>query len=169
MKSRYKNINGSISEALVWLIIAIAIVAVIPSSCYYFPKYRVYKNELRGKASLKEAECSKQIAVEQARAEEQSALLLAEARITRAQATNKALRIEAEGEAAREVIRAEGAAKSNSILGESLKNNEEYLRYLWITGLHDGSGERIYIPTEAGMPILEAGELSNKNSPKKQE
>ncbi|RZF83206.1 hypothetical protein EXT46_07105 [Pseudoalteromonas sp. CO325X] len=54
--------------------------------------------------------------------------------------------------------RAKAAAQANKIIGESLKGNEEYLRYVWIKGLQDGSGERIYIPTEAGLPILEAGE-----------
>ncbi|UCF13227.1 MAG: hypothetical protein JSW06_02940 [Thermoplasmatales archaeon] len=39
---------------------------------------------------------------------------------------------------------------------ESLKQNEAYLRYLWIQGLHDGSSEVIYIPTEANLPILES-------------
>ena len=28
-------------------------------------------------------------------------------------------------------------------------------------GLQEGKGERIYIPTEAGMPILEAGKAKN--------
>ncbi len=34
-----------------------------------------------------------------------------------------------------EVIRAEGVAKANKIIGDSLKDNEGYLRYLWIQGL----------------------------------
>jgi hypothetical protein len=57
-----------------------------------------------------------------------------------------------------EVERAKGVAEANTIIGESLKGEigEAYLRYLWIEGLKDSSGERIYIPTEAGMPILEA-------------
>ena len=47
--------------------------------------------------------------------------------------------------------------EANEIIGESLKENEEYLKYLWVKGLQDGSSEVIYIPTEANMPILEAG------------
>ncbi len=69
----------------------------------------------------------------------------AETKVTIARAESKA-----------EVERAKGAAEANRIIGESLKGNESYLRYLWITGLKDGNGERIYIPTEAGIPILEA-------------
>lgn len=56
-----------------------------------------------------------------------------------------------------EIERSKGVAKANTIIGDSLKGNEAYLRYLWIQGLQDGSSEVIYIPTEAGLPILEAG------------
>ena len=56
-------------------------------------------------------------------------------------------------------MQAKAAVKANRIIGESLKNNEAYLRCIWVKGLQDGSGERIYIPTEAGLPLLEAGTL----------
>ncbi|MGE9268087.1 MAG: hypothetical protein ACQKBY_08315 [Verrucomicrobiales bacterium] len=126
-------------------------------SCMYgYPKYRVYKQALRGEAALREAEWEKKILIEQAVAEEQAAMKQAEARITLAQAENEAMKIKAEGEAERELMRAKATAEANQILGESLKENEAYLRYLWITNM-DGEGERIYIPTEAGMPILEVG------------
>ena len=38
-----------------------------------------------------------------------------------------------------------------------LKENEAYLRYLWIQNLESGSNSVVYVPTEAGLPILEAG------------
>lgn len=45
----------------------------------------------------------------------------------------------------------------NKIIGESLKNNEAYLRYLWINDLGNNAGKTVvYIPTEANLPILEA-------------
>ena len=50
--------------------------------------------------------------------------------------------------------------KANEIIGNSLKDNDAYLRYLWIKGLHDGSSEVIYIPTEANLPILEATRIT---------
>jgi regulator of protease activity HflC (stomatin/prohibitin superfamily) len=53
-----------------------------------------------------------------------------------------------------EVARAEGVAKSNLIIAESL--SEKYLRYRWIEGLQKGSAQIVYVPTEANMPILEA-------------
>lgn len=100
------------------------------------PKYLIYRQTLRGEANLREQEWSKKILIEQAKAEKESAILKAEA----------------------EVARAKGVAEANQIIGESLKNNEGYLRYLWINNLQQGEGkEVIYIPTEAGLPILEAG------------
>jgi len=98
------------------------------------PVYNVWQQEQNGKADLAEAEYSKQIAVEESKATLESATLLAKA----------------------EVERAKGVAEANEIIGSSLKDNEAYLRYLWIIGLQDGSSEVIYIPTEANLPILEA-------------
>lgn len=99
------------------------------------PKYDVYRKTLSGEAKLREAEYTRKIAIEEAKAAKEAAKSLAEA----------------------EVERAQGVAEANKIIGESLRENEAYLRYLWIQGLHDGSSEVIYIPTEANLPILEAG------------
>lgn len=59
-----------------------------------------------------------------------------------------------------EVARARGVAEANEIIGKSLQQNENYLKYLWITSLKDGKNELIYVPTEAQIPILEASRLS---------
>lgn len=53
-----------------------------------------------------------------------------------------------------EIERAKGVSEANKIIAEGLKNNEEYLRYLWIQKLDETSV--IYVPTEANLPILEA-------------
>ena len=100
-----------------------------------YKEYKVWSREKDGQASLAEAEWSKKIAVEEAKAKLDSAKL----------------------EALAEVERAKGVAEANKIIGDSLKNNDAYLRYLWINGLHDGNSEIIYVPTEANLPILEAG------------
>ncbi len=42
------------------------------------------------------------------------------------------------------------------LLGDSLKDNEGYLRYLWIQGSQTNQMQTVYVPTEAGLPILEA-------------
>ncbi len=62
--------------------------------------------------------------------------------------------ISAEKDAEIEVARARGAAEANKIISGSI--TEEYIRYLWVQGLHDGTSEVIYVPTEANLPILEA-------------
>lgn len=55
-----------------------------------------------------------------------------------------------------EVERARGTAQANKIVANSI--TEPYLRYLYVNNLAKlGKGQVIYVPTEAGMPILEAG------------
>ena len=102
----------------------------------FIPPIRVYDQKMDGEAELAKANYSKQVAVQEAQAKLDSAKLLAQA----------------------EVERAKGVALANAIIGDSLKNNEAYLRWLYIEGLKEKSGDQvIYIPTEAGLPILEAG------------
>lgn len=96
--------------------------------------FMVWSKEMDGKAALAEAEWSKQVAIEEARAEKESAIFKAQA----------------------DVELAKGVALANEIIADGLKGNEEYLRYLWIENLQQ-EGQVIYVPTEAGLPILEAG------------
>lgn len=53
-----------------------------------------------------------------------------------------------------EVARAKGVAEANKIIADSI--SQQYIQYLWVQGLNDGSSEVIYVPTEANLPILEA-------------
>jgi hypothetical protein len=145
--------------SLVFLVVTF--IALVLLSLWAWPKYKVYKLEMNGVASLKEAQWSKQILIEEAKAREQAALMQAKARVTLAQAEGEAKIVQAKAEGQADIERAKAAAEANKIIGQSLKGNEEYLRYVWIKGLQDGNGERIYIPTEAGLPILEAGKASN--------
>jgi regulator of protease activity HflC (stomatin/prohibitin superfamily) len=108
---------------------------VAAGGCIGCPQYLVYHQRMEGEAELAKAEYTKKVLVQDAIARKESATALAEA----------------------EVIRANGVAAANKIIGDSLKNNEEYLRYMWIRGLEEGRNEVIYVPTEANLPILEAG------------
>ncbi len=54
-----------------------------------------------------------------------------------------------------EVARAQGIAKSNEIIAASISDN--YLRYKWIEGIKSNQQTVIYVPTEANLPIMEAG------------
>lgn len=109
-------------------------IAMLGGLIWGYANINVYVKELSGKAELREAEWSRQITVEEARAKLESAKLEAEA----------------------EIERAKGVAQSNEIIADGLKNNEEYLRYLYIQSLNDLDTQLIYVPTEAGLPILEA-------------
>lgn len=118
-----------------WLKIGWSIVIVVLLFMGIIPKYTVWQKGLAGKSKLKEAEWSRQIVIEEAKAKKESAKSLADA----------------------EIERARGVAEANNIIGNSLKDNEAYLRYLYIQGLQDKDNNIIYVPTEAGLPILEAG------------
>lgn len=151
----YQNRQALALGTLAFLMI-VGIITIL-LAFWAWPKYNVYKMELNGRAALKEAEWSKQILIEEAKAREAASLMQAKAKVILAEAEGKAKVVRAKAEGLADIERAKAAAEANRIIGESLKNNEEYLRYIWIKGLHEGKGERIYIPTEAGLPILEAG------------
>lgn len=105
------------------------------------PTYDVWQQGKVGEAALRRAEQDRQITIQEANAKAEAAKSLALA----------------------EVERARGVAEANKIIGEGLKGHEEYLRYLWIISLeHTASaGDKVvYVPTEANLPILEAGRLS---------
>ncbi|CAM1370409.1 putative membrane protein [Tenacibaculum litopenaei] len=124
----------------------IALMSITLTSCWQFNRDQAEKDaESKGRQILLEAESSKKAMIEEAKAENEAASLKAEAQVKIAKA-----------QAQVEIERAKGVAEANRIIGQSLKGNDEYLKYLMIQGLNEGKGERIYIPTEAGLPILEA-------------
>jgi regulator of protease activity HflC (stomatin/prohibitin superfamily) len=100
------------------------------------PKYFVYEQQMSGEAELAKATFNRQVKVREAEATKEASTLLAGA----------------------EVERAKGIAQANKIIGESLKDHKEYLNWLYIEALKDNKNAQvIYVPTEAGIPILEAG------------
>lgn len=101
------------------------------------PYINVWQQSMKGQAELAHAEYNRQIAICEAQAKKESAKSLSEA----------------------EVIRAEGVARANKIIGDSLEGNEGYLRYLWIQGLQTNQMQVVYVPTEANLPILESQRL----------
>lgn len=132
------------------LVVALAVVAmgflvVIMGAMWALPKYGVYRQQKRGEATLREAESSRQVAIEEAKAKLESAKLLGQA----------------------EVERAKGVAEANKIIGESLDGQDSYLRYLWIQSLENNNAPTIvYVPTEAGLPILEATRGAPERQPR---
>ena len=112
----------------------------------FHPIYSVWSAKKAGEAEYAQADQNRQITIVEAQAANEAATSKALATIKIAQA-----------EAQAEVERAKGVAQANAIIGDSLKGNEDYLRYLYITGLTGKASQIIYVPTEAGLPILEAG------------
>ena len=111
------------------LVIVVIVAVVIGAAMFLMPKYRVYSQELRGQAALAEARSSKQVQVEQARGELESSKLRAEA---------------------------------IKIIGTAAQEYPEYRNQEFIgafgEALREGQIEQIiYVPTEANIPILEAG------------
>lgn len=128
------NKKGTSGEViLLGLIVVVGLICIIAFWVVY-PLYNVWSQGLAGKAQLREAEWNRQIAIQEAEAELESAALKKES----------------------DIIRAEGIAEANKIISESL--TPEYIKWKWVEGLHDGSSEVIYVPTEASLPILEARE-----------
>lgn len=121
------------------LIGGVVFLGVIGSAIVY-PIYNVWASEKAGQAELAQATFNRQIAVQEAEAKKESAVKLAEA----------------------EVFRAEGVAKANKIIGDSLRQNDDYLRWLWITEVAGKDIDKtvVYIPTESNIPILEAGRVA---------
>ena len=87
---------------------------------------------MKGRAELAQAEQNRQIRIEEAKANLEAEKLNAEA----------------------EVVRARGAAEAIKIENGSL--TPTYIQYLWVRQQNSAANKVIYIPTEAGLPILEA-------------
>lgn len=126
-------------EGVLATIGAVFLLILVAFGMYGCPQYNVYQQRLTGEAELARAEYSRQIAVREAQAKLDSAAKLADA----------------------EIERARGVAAANKIIGDSLKGNEAYLRYLWINELGITKNSVIYVPTEANLPILEADRLNH--------
>jgi regulator of protease activity HflC (stomatin/prohibitin superfamily) len=118
----------------------VSFISVTTLAMWGCPRYDVYSRELTGKAELAQATSNRQIKVNEAQATEEASKHLAQA----------------------EIERAKGVAEANRIIGDSLKGNEDYLRYLWIHNLElaeEKGATIVYVPTEANLPILEATRL----------
>lgn len=118
-----------------YIVIAIvAVLAFVGIAMFGMPIYRVWSQEMRGKAQLAEAEQNRRIKVEEARANLEAEKLNAKAEIERAKGAAEAIKIE------------------NGTLTQT------YIQYLWVRNQNNLNEKTvIYIPTEANLPILEAG------------
>lgn len=133
-------------EGMLAFIASVFILALIAGGMYGCPRYEVYTKEMTGHAHFAEAESTRRI------------------KVLEAQAKLDAAKLEAQSD----VERAKGVAAANKIVVEGLGGPDNYLRWKYIQMLEDHgksvNREVIYIPTEAGMPIMEAGRLNAKKA-----
>lgn len=135
------NTSGNIIKVALSGAFAVAVVVASGlGSCAAYNSIRVWNAETAGEAELAQAGSNRRIAVLEAQAMMDSAKLKADA----------------------EIARAKGVAEANKIVANSLGGPEGYLRYLYINNLENSKGQIIYVPTEAGLPILEAGRAAPK-------
>ena len=100
------------------------------------PQYNVWQQGLSGQADLAKATQDRQIKIQEARAAEEAAIHFKAAEITRA----------------------EGHAAAVRVVGKALKQHPNYVNYMWVNGITEKEHPTIiYVPTEANLPITEAG------------
>jgi hypothetical protein len=120
---------------------AIFSVLLLVAAMWAWPTYMVWQQGKRGEAELARAEANRKVLIKEAEATREAAKYLAEA----------------------DLERAKGEAKAIQEIGNSL--TDARLIYLWIQMLEKTKGQIIYVPTEAGLPILEAGRLKHESKP----
>ena len=122
------------SQVAMATFMGIGIVAVlVVAAMFGIPYYEVWQQEMSGKAEFAKAEQNRKIKIEEARANLEAEKLNAQA----------------------EIERAKGAAEAIKIENGSI--TPTYIQYLWVRQQGGVEDKVIYIPTEANLPILEAG------------
>lgn len=116
------------------IISVVAAIVLTAAGLVGVPYYTVWSQEMDGKAEFAKAEQNRKIKIEEAKANLEAEKLNAQA----------------------EVERAKGAAEAISIENGSI--TPTYIQYLWVRQQNLNPGDKvIYVPTETGLPILEAG------------
>lgn len=126
-----KNNNLTVKALIGVAFVSLSVILIL---MFGLPIYNVWRAEMNGKAELTQAEQTRRIKIEEAKANLEAEKLNAAAEIERAKGAAEAIRIE------------------NGTLTPT------YIQYLWVRqqgNLNDKTV--IYIPTEANLPILEAG------------
>lgn len=119
------------------IVCAVAFIGIAAGLCFGIPRYRVWSQEMEGRAELAKAEQNRRIRIEEAKANLEAEKLNAQAEIERAKGAAEAIRIE-----------------NGSI-------TPAYIQYLWVRQQSDlGDKTVVYIPTEASLPVLESTRLN---------
>lgn len=130
-------VNREASGRIVIVVLACIVCAIVlvPLWMWGWPNYKVWCQEMEGRAALRRAEQEKQIIIETAKAEVEAAKLRAQA-------------IEAVGEAAQKYPE----YRTQEFIGA------------FAEAIQSGSIDQIiYVPTEASIPIVEAGRIGSSS------
>ena len=134
----FENLTGK-GLAGIFTIVAVAIMLLVGLLMWVMPIYNVWQQEQAGKAEYAKAEQNRRIKIEEAKANLEAEKLNAQA----------------------EVERAKGAAEAIKIENGSI--TPAYIQYLWVRQQNANTNNKIiYIPTEAGLPVLEASRNNNQ-------
>lgn len=115
---------------------AVLVVVVIAWSLFGMPVWRVWAQRKQGEADLQQAHKEQQIQVSKAQGRLDAATINKQAA----------------------VIEAEAVALQIEKIGATLTQHDLYLRWQWIKMMEERpESSVIYVPTEANLPIMEAG------------
>lgn len=138
--------DGWMTISILVAVLFFLLVAIVFGLSALSRKYRVWSSKKQGQTEMILADLEGQAALLRAHNEQQIQVAQAKGRLDAAGIEKQA-----------EIIDAEAVAKSVEIIGRSLHENQGYLQWKWIHMMEDTENATIYIPTEAGLPILEAG------------
>lgn len=132
----FTNNNNQRQTILSGTVAFVFLIGLVVLGMWGCPTYNVWSSRKEGEALLAHSVAAKEVAVNEAKAKMESAALLSIA----------------------DTLRAVGVARSNMIIGASIK--AKYLQWLWISNLKEQDKTVIYLQSGAmGMPIMEAGRL----------
>lgn len=124
---------------LTTVFVVVVMLGIIIGLMFGVPKYNVWRTKIAiesaqnmGKAEMARAEQNRMIQIEEAKANLESQKLNSLAEIERAKGMAQAIEI------------------------ENGKLTTKYIQYLWVRNIDKMDGDKVYIATEAGLPILEA-------------
>lgn len=126
--------TGEVEAGKVIIAVLVSLGVLIAVLMWIMPNYNVWSAGKAGEASLAHSNFEREVQVVNAKANLEAQKYNAEA----------------------EVARAEGVAKANHIIKDSI--TDLYIRYLWVQTLDRTNNQIIYVPIGGdGLPVTEAG------------
>ncbi len=114
----------------------ISLIVLVAFALWFIPTYRVWASQKSGEADLAQAHKEQQVQVAKA-----------QGRLDAANLNKQAA-----------VVEAEAVAAQIEKIGANLTKHDLYLKWQWIKMMEERpESSVIYVPTEANLPILEAG------------